>query len=109
MPVHHDDLARRELARGVEHVGEQRPARERLQHFRQAGAHALAQPCRENDDMNRGSHDERGVETFGYTPRLLHGPAVVRPRSCKILVHYNVLARASLTASSSRIDAPSAR
>jgi hypothetical protein len=51
--VDHQDSLRRERARGVEHVGEQRPAGERMKHLGQLGAHALAKPCRENDDFER--------------------------------------------------------
>ena len=40
----------RQAARGVQHVGDQRPAGERMQHFRQAGVHPLA--------LAGGHHDE---------------------------------------------------
>ena len=42
MTVDDADAVRRELARRLEHVSEQRPAAQRMQHLGQAGAHALA-------------------------------------------------------------------
>jgi hypothetical protein len=53
--VDNDDLARLERARRVEHVREERPAGERVQHFRQGGMHAIA--------LTRGKHDH--VERHG--------------------------------------------
>ena len=44
-------FARLERARGVEHVREQRPAGERMQHLGQRGMHALALTRGENDDF----------------------------------------------------------
>ena len=49
----HDDLARRERARRVEHVREQRPPGERVQDLGQLRAHALALTRGENDDFER--------------------------------------------------------
>jgi PAS domain S-box-containing protein len=59
-----DRLARRERARGVQHVGQQRPAGERMQDFRQRGAHALAQARRENDDVERHGQDSSRNSTL---------------------------------------------
>ena len=49
--VDHDHLARLERARRGEHVGEQRPAGERMQDLGQLRAHALALARRENENF----------------------------------------------------------
>ena len=50
------DGSRLELARCREHVREQRPAAERLQHLGQRRAHALALSGSENGDLQRRLH-----------------------------------------------------
>ena len=57
-------LARRERARGVEHVREQRPAGQRMQHLGQVGAHALALARGENEDFERHPADSVPILAF---------------------------------------------
>ncbi len=50
MTVHHQDLLRLKRSRGVEHVREERPARQLVQHLGQCRMHALSLPGGEHDD-----------------------------------------------------------
>jgi hypothetical protein len=45
-------------------VGEQRPAGERVQDLGQLRAHALAQPCGENEDFERHPADSVPILAF---------------------------------------------
>ena len=47
---HHDDARGRERVRGVEHVPDQRPAADAVQHLRQGGLHPGALARGEDDD-----------------------------------------------------------
>src|SRR6266516_4837204 len=55
-----DDLGR-ELFRGVENVGEHRPARQAMQHLGRARMHALARTCGENDDIHKKAEAAGGA------------------------------------------------
>ena len=54
--VHHADRARRKRLHGVDHVADDRLARERVQHLGQRGMHALALAGGEDDDVECGAH-----------------------------------------------------
>ena len=59
MTMHDEHPARRERARGVEHMGEQRPAGKRMKHLGKLRAHALAQAGGQYDHVERHHADSR--------------------------------------------------
>ncbi|MDR8726607.1 hypothetical protein FEQ05_05059 [Burkholderia pseudomultivorans] len=63
-----DEPGRLQRARGRDDVGEERPAGQRMKHFRQRGTHALAGACRQNHDIHGASllGDVIGVCTEGF-------------------------------------------
>ncbi len=63
--VDHADAIGGELARGVQHMREQWPAPERMQDFRQTGAHPLADACGEDRYAEgRGPEGRHGLRGF---------------------------------------------
>src|SRR5690606_38673306 len=59
VPVDDHDASRRQAARAVDHVLEQRLARQRMQYLRQIGTHPLALACGKDDDVHDGSESAR--------------------------------------------------
>jgi len=64
MAMHHENLARRERARGVDHVREQRPAGKRMKHLGKVRPHALAQAGGQYDHVERHHADSRLILFF---------------------------------------------
>ena len=64
------DRARRKRAHGGQDMGDERPAGQRVQDFRQRRMHALALPGGEDRDVERGGHRRERDDT----PPDAHGP-----------------------------------
>ena len=77
VPVNHLDGGGRERARRVDHVLQQRPAGERLQHLRQSRLHALALPGRQDHHRQRGGTD-LARSAAACSPAAPHSAAALR-------------------------------
>src|SRR6266480_7481949 len=84
MAMHHENLARRERPRRVDHMREQRPAGKRMKHLGKVRPHALAKTCSKYDHVERHHADSRLNMAREYWSRSLRSspPPRRRARCC---------------------------